>query len=61
MGLFSFVLRLPVFFKLGKTTGGDMDPDGYYVHHLAIDEECHGRGIGRDSGPSSIGYSFVSK
>jgi ribosomal protein S18 acetylase RimI-like enzyme len=48
MGLFSFALRMPTFFKLGKITGGDMDPDGYYVHHLAVGADHRSRGIGRE-------------
>ncbi|MFO8108919.1 MAG: hypothetical protein R6U17_00110 [Thermoplasmata archaeon] len=37
MGIWPFIKKLPLFFKLSKVTAGDMNKDGYYIHTLSID------------------------
>jgi len=46
MGAWRFLKRLPLFMRMAKLTGGDMDPDGYYIHTLSISPAHQRRGIG---------------
>lgn len=46
MGAWGFLKRLPMFMRMAKLTGGEMDPDGYYIHTLSISPAHQRRGIG---------------
>ena len=46
MGFLSFFKKMPLFLKMDKMLGGDLDDDGLYIHTLSVDEKFRGRGIG---------------
>lgn len=46
MGFLSFFKKMPLFMKMDKMLGGDLDDDGLYIHTISVDEEFRGMGIG---------------
>ena len=48
MGFLSFFKKMPLFMKMDKMLGGDLDDDGLYIHTLCVDEKFRGKGIGSD-------------
>lgn len=48
MGFLSFFKKMPLFMKMDKMLGGDLDNDGLYIHTICVDEKFRGKGIGSD-------------
>ena len=59
MGAWGFLKRLPMFMRMAKLTGGEMDPDGYYVHTLSISPTHQRRGIGTQLIDAAEGHSAL--
>jgi len=48
MGFLSFFKKMPLFMKMDKMLGGDLDNDGLYIHTICVDEKFRGQGIGSE-------------
>jgi len=48
MGLFGFLRKFPLYNKMGKMLGGEIEDDGLYIHTLAVNSDLRGRGIGSE-------------
>jgi len=48
MGFWSFFKKMLLFIKMDRMLGGDLDPDGIYIHTIAVDSQMRGRGIGSE-------------
>ena len=59
MGAWRFLKRLPLFMRMAKLTGGEMDPDGYYIHTLSISPAHQRRGIGTRLIEAAEGHSAL--
>lgn len=48
MGLLSFFKKMPLFLKMDRMLGGDLDQDGLYIHTICVDSKLRGHGIGSE-------------
>ena len=48
MGGFSFLKRMPLYLKMSKMLGGDLDDDGMYIHTICVKSGSRGEGIGTE-------------
>lgn len=48
MGFLSFFKKMPLFMKMDKMLGGDLDNDGLYIHTICVDEKFRGKGVGSE-------------
>lgn len=48
MGGFSFLKRMPLYLKMSKMLGGDLDDDGMYIHTICVESGSRGKGIGTE-------------
>ena len=46
MGTWNFLKKMPVFMKMGKMLGGEIDDSGLYIHTICVDNSIRGKGIG---------------
>ncbi|QGU00296.1 hypothetical protein SYNTR_1702 [Candidatus Syntrophocurvum alkaliphilum] len=47
MGTWAFLKKIPLYNKMGRITGGEMDQKGYYIVAVCVDSNYQGTGIGR--------------
>ncbi|MGF7185871.1 ribosomal protein S18 acetylase RimI-like enzyme [Desulfitispora alkaliphila] len=47
MGTWNFLKRMPLLFRMGKITSGEMDAKGYYIHTICVASQFQGLEIGR--------------
>ena len=48
MGGFSFLRRMPLYLKMSKMLGGELDDDGMYIHTVCVEDGSRGKGIGTE-------------
>jgi len=48
MGILSFFKKMPLYMKMDRMLGGELDEDGLYIHTICVDSRKRGQGIGSE-------------